>query len=149
MDLHVVSFNIRGLNSRISCTRLKLFLKDIKFNVLFLQEHKLCHVNELLLAKQIWSGGKFFTIPAVDGTHALRNPIFPSGRGGIAIVVSHDIASKVAQVKISPYGRAIMLHIDDPHGENFGLLNIYGPHSSVERVALWNYILLNIDAERP
>lgn len=54
MDLSVVSYNVRGLNSRRFKTRLKIILCELNCYMVFLQEHKLHVINEQGLATQIW-----------------------------------------------------------------------------------------------
>lgn len=149
MEINVVSYNVRGLNSRKARIRLKSFLKEVHCNIVFIQEHKLRVINDRLLSTQIWKNGVLYTAPAKDGVHALRNPLVYVGEGGLAIGVPTAIAPLVSNVTISPCGRAIMLHVDDPLGIPFGLLNIYGPNSAVERTELWEYLSIVIDADRP
>lgn len=40
------------------------------------------------------------------------------------------------------------MHLDGLACSPIGLLNVYGPYSSVERIQLWKTILLSIDASR-
>lgn len=125
MDINTISYNVRGLNSRRFRIRLKKFICEVKCNVTFIQEHKLRVVNDLLLATQIWKGGWFYITVAIDGVHTDRNPVVQVGKGGIAIGVSHKIATNVSHSITSPCGRAILLFINDPLGTPYGLLNIY------------------------
>lgn len=149
MDLNILSYNVHGLNSRRAQTRLKIFLSELRCNVVFIQEHKLIVVNDRLLSTQIWEDKVFYATPAVDGVHAFRNPIVQASKGGIAIGVSKEIADLVSNVTISPCGRAILLYVNDPLGGPFGLLNIYGPNTIAERTTLWEYFATTMDTTRP
>lgn len=119
---------------------------------MFIQEHKIRHVNDQIFPSQIWKDGFFFTTIATDGMHTLRNPAVHVGKGGfrgIAIDISHAIDKMVLRVDTSPCGRAMMVCVDDPMGNSFGLMNVYGPHTTTERTSLWEYLLVNVDTTRP
>jgi exonuclease III len=148
MDFQIVSFNVRGLSTSPARTCLQKYLRSLQFNVLFLQEHKLCEPDWGFIGKQIWQGGDFFISPAADGLHAARNDTVPSGRGGLAIAIAHKFSSFVTAHCCSTCGKAVLVYLDGLPFGSIGFLNIYGPNEDLERAALWRTLAHIVDPSR-
>lgn len=149
MELAIISYNVCGLMARLSKTRLRTFLKDSYFDICFLQEHKLCQAELPLLGKSIWKEGFFYRVVAEDGVHAACNNSIATRKGGLAIGVSAALNTFVTHSHSTPCGRAQFVHLDGLPIGPMGVLNVYGPHTYVERSQLWHTILLSIDDSRP
>lgn len=69
-------------------------------------------------------------------------------KGGLAIGISPALHTFVTHSHASPCGRALFVHLDGLPIGPIGLLDVYGPHTIVERIQLWKTILLSVDGNR-
>lgn len=63
----------------------------------------------------------------------------------MAIGVAKENDNIISSVTTSPCGRAILIAVDVLDGLAFGLMNMFGPNSTMERTSLWD----TVDADRP
>jgi exonuclease III len=149
MDICAVSFNVRGLSTPLSVSRLRSYLSTIRFNVLFLQEHKQRLPTWNFFRCRIWRTAKFFCSLASDGVHADCNSSVVAGCGGLATAVGPVLAPFVSSFQVTACGRALMVTLDGLPTGPLGLLNVYGPNDSQGRALLWETLCNTINPSRP
>ncbi|KAL3692894.1 hypothetical protein R1sor_006545 [Riccia sorocarpa] len=150
MKLVLGSFNVIGLCSRTARTRLRNFIQGTRPNrhILAIHEYKLRDIGIDFLTKSIWPQANFFTLPATDGVHAIRNPTVTSGKGGVIVAVAPSVASLVTNNGTLPRNGGIWLHIETPDGRKLGLAAVYAPNAASDRALLWQALENTLDPTR-
>lgn len=147
--LTILSYNVRGLNSRGKRLRTKLFLESRHRSpdILCIQEHKLRAGSLSRLEFEIWNTASWTSSPAADGIHASRNQLVNGGLGGLAIAIGQRMVPYVSDRGILPSGQAVWVHFENDRVGKLGFVGIYAPNSSRERCALWQELFVSLDPQ--
>lgn len=122
-NLIIASWNVRGLNNRISTNNIRRLIMESRANVLFLQETKSQNWSNLVL-NSIWDSSNHDWI-SIDSRGAA---------GGLLISWDKN-ALQIIKVDGTPHwlwGKGYL-----PTGEIINLVNIYGPHDAEEKKEFW------------
>ncbi|KAL3686349.1 hypothetical protein R1sor_008923 [Riccia sorocarpa] len=150
MNIVFGTYNVRALGARPARTRLKNYIREVrqKIDILAIHEHKLREHNLHFLSSTIWPTAKFFLLPAIDGSHAERNPSVQGGKGGVLVAVNPAIAPLIVAHGFLPLNGGIWLHLDLPDGKNIGFAAIYAPNAAANRTRLWEVLEFALDSSR-
>lgn len=151
MKFLIVSYNVHGLAARESRLRLQHVLSDLHppCQIPCVQEHKIRAGSVNLLQAEIWNAAQFFTAPARDGVHALRNDEVTVGAGGAFIAINPRLSAHVTQHGAILGSQGIWIHLDHPVTGKMGIANIYAPNSSAEHITLWRHLFDSLDPSIP
>ena len=121
-QLEIVSLNVRGLGDLKKRRKVFNYLKNIKAEIICLQETHSRKTEEELWAKQ-WNGSIYFS-------HGSTNA------RGVCVLIRGTLGAKIIQVyrddndnkvQLDSQGRAIILEVEDKELQ-FTLCNIYAPN---------------------
>ena len=118
--LEIISVNARGLNSIEKRTKLYDWLRDIKEDIVFLQETHYVEKNELKYNSR-WFG---------KSIHNFSNSAYSRG---VTILFRKDLNVDIINIHKSADGRKLL--INATYEQNiFTFVNIYAPNDDGERV---------------
>ena len=121
--LKVVSLNVRGLNNNQKRRKIFLWLRDLKFDIILLQETFCTSKSERIL-KCSWQGEMFNACS--DSSHSR----------GVAILFRKNLDCKVLNYNTSIDGRKILLNLE--FKENlFTIVSIYAPNHVSEKISFF------------
>jgi hypothetical protein len=149
MDISRLLYNVRGLTTDLSQTCLRKFLSSMKFEVLFLQEHKVRDVDWTVFGRKIWKFGTFTAAPAASEAQAARNDTVLAGKGGLVTAVLQKLVPFVTSHHVTLCGQVIYVILDRLSSGPLGLVNVYGPNDSLSRSQLWDTLVNCLDPCRP
>ncbi|KAL3702291.1 hypothetical protein R1sor_020313 [Riccia sorocarpa] len=150
MRLVLGTYNVRGLCSRLSRTKLKNLIRSVKpsLDIVAIQEHKLREQNINFITSSLWPHAAIFNLPAIDGVHAERNPLVTGGKGGVLLAVNQSLVPLIVSNGLLPFNGGLWIHMDTPDGSKLGVAAIYAPHTSAERTHLWAALEATLDISR-
>lgn len=145
--LTILSYNVRGLNSRQKRLRTRLFLENLhqKPDLVCIQEHKLRGSGLSKLEHEVWPAASWHSAPAADGSHARRNHCVSGGQGGLAVAIGNRLTPYISASGTLSGGGAIWIQFENDRLGRMGFVGIYAPNSSSERCVLWQDLFLTLD----
>jgi exonuclease III len=138
MNLHLISFNVQGLNDANAPLRLRNFFQDHihKLDILCLQKHKL-HGQKLQdLGRQLWEDTGFVSCDAaIAYNHQESDP--EAGSGGIGTFISPKIKHLIHSFGVVDGNQAFWIQLEGLPGGKLAILNVYALHAPQARIYLW------------
>lgn len=95
---------------------------------------------------EVGRANHWIVAPAAEGVHARRNGQVEAGKGGVALGIHLDLKSFIIKEGTTPGGRAAwacLVHVMT--WGRLGLVGVYGPNDSVDRIGLWSTLILTLD----
>lgn len=137
--LKILSFNVRGLASRLRRINARFLLRS-------LQEHKLREGRLSRISTEVWPNAHWRCAQAAEGVHALRNLGVAAGKGGVALGISLELAQFVSMEGNSDCNRAVWVGIIHPVWGRIGFVGVNGPNDIDGRVNLWRSLRTSLDS---
>ena len=120
MKFNLLSLNVRGLRDKNKRKTLFYYLRQKKFDIIYLQETHCSNDNDVLSWSKEWNGPAFWS----TGSNNSK---------GVGILFNSKHNFDVRFKEIDDSGRLIELHVVDDDGDEWTLINVYAPTKGTER----------------
>ena len=142
MKITTLSQNVQGLNNQAKVDLVQdYFRRHLReTEIICFQELKLRGVKFQALHKLMWAGATFFGQEAQVAYNNDANED-GAGSGGIGMWVTPSMSHLIHSDGHSRGGNVQWVRFTGVPGQDISVLNIYAPHSSTERCALWGELL--------
>lgn len=137
MIIKAITYNVRGLNDARKTDKLRHYLQNFPggLDIILLQEHKLRGEKAAQLGRKLFPKHRCWTMEAdlgynIDGQAG-------AGRGGICTLLHGNLAARVSEHGSILQNRAFWLRLTGLPGGDLGVLNLYAPNNTRDRVVLW------------
>lgn len=143
MKLHLMSYNVRGLNEVGRIDRLKYFISQVspRLDCLMIQEHRLRHDAARNVGRTLWRGAKTWCLEA---THGYTIAGLGAGKGGVVTLLAPKWVSMITQQGSIMNNRVHWFILGGLPGGEVGFANIYAPNSAHERCVLWELLIATL-----
>ena len=126
-DMKILTYNVRGLNNRVKRNNIFKWIKDNKWDIIFLQETFCTKKLESILCKD-WGGICY------------NNITTSSHSRGVSILFNCKVGLKILNVHKDKDSRKILINLEIA-GVPYTLVNIYAPNGEMERVKFYKRAL--------
>jgi exonuclease III len=144
MKLHLLSYNVQGLNNSSKTWKLRNYIKIVQppCDVVLLQEHKLSGSIAMDLGKNIWPDAACYALDAQPGyTFNLDG----AGKGGACILVSPYLKHLIVSYGCLRNNCVIWIILAGLPIGRMGIISIYASNYSRKHNELWESLLTILD----
>uniref|UniRef100_A0A803J671 Reverse transcriptase domain-containing protein n=1 Tax=Xenopus tropicalis TaxID=8364 RepID=A0A803J671_XENTR len=113
MQLHIVSVNVKGLNSPQKRKMVLNWARESKIDILCLQETHFKAHTQVMLKSSLYSDAFYANAPVK--------------KNGVAILIRNTIPISVKETYQDPHGRFLLLNFE-LYSHKYSILNVYAPN---------------------
>ena len=148
MIVSILSQNVQGLNDLGKLDIVKNYFRSLlrKVDINCFQETKLRGARLQGIKDTMWPGAGFFAQEAAVAYNNSGNEE-GVGKGGLCLWLAPRLVHLISATGQSRDGHAHWIRLHGVPGQDLAILNVYAPHTSAQRCALWADLLANLPGD--